>query len=83
MVNTPWKALGSWAERTPNAMFLTQPFDGQLLEWTRRLAYDDVTRLAQGFLDIGLRRGDKVALLSKNCAEWILTDIALSLAGLV
>lgn len=83
MTKTSWDALREWAEKTPDATFLVQPFEGRLVTWTRQEAFDDVSRLASGFRELGYQRGDRVALLSKNCAEWILTDVALAMAGLV
>jgi long-subunit acyl-CoA synthetase (AMP-forming) len=83
VIRTSWDALGEWAGKTPDALFLTQPFEGRLITWTRKKAFDDVCRLASGFRELGLQRGDKVAIFSKNCAEWVLTDVALAMAGLV
>ena len=83
MTKTSWDALREWAEKTPDAPFLVQPFEGRLITWTREQAFDDASRLAKGFRELGYEQGDKVALLSKNCAEWILTDVALAMAGLV
>ncbi len=40
-------------------------------------------RLANGFLDMGLTRGDRVAVLLYNCAEFVEVDCALAKAGLV
>ncbi len=34
-------ALAEWAEKTPERTFLTQPFAGEVREWTFRQAYDD------------------------------------------
>ena len=39
--------------------------------------------MASALLGLGLNPGDKVAILSKNCAEWMLADVAISMAGLV
>ncbi len=41
------------------------------------------TRLANGLLGIGLVKGDRVALLAYNCAEWMEIYAALAAAGLV
>ncbi len=41
------------------------------------------TRLANGLLGIGLAKGDRVALLAYNCAEWMEIYAALAAAGLV
>ena len=40
-------------------------------------------RLANALGKLGLERGDRVAILSKNCAEWLIADVAISMAGLV
>ncbi len=40
-------------------------------------------RLANGLLGLGLQKGDRVALLAYNCAEWMEIYCALAAAGLV
>jgi fatty-acyl-CoA synthase len=40
-------------------------------------------RLANGLLDLGLERGDRVAVLAYNCVEWLEVYVALARAGLV
>jgi acyl-CoA synthetase (AMP-forming)/AMP-acid ligase II len=42
-----------------------------------------VNRLANALLDLGLRKGERVAILLKNGIEFIETDFALSKTGLV
>lgn len=53
----------------------------------RRLTYaqwhDRATRLAHGLCALGLRKGDRVALLAYNCVEWMEMYAALARAGLV
>jgi long-subunit acyl-CoA synthetase (AMP-forming) len=36
-----------------------------------------------GFHSLGLKEGDHIAILSKNCAQWIIADIAIMMAGCV
>ena len=76
-------ALAEWAEKTPERVFLTQPLAGGIREWTFREAHDDAARFAASMLKLGLKPGDRVAILSKNCAEWMIADIAIAMAGLV
>ena len=55
-------------------------------EW-RSLSHDEVAdrvaRLVAALRDRGVRRGDRVALLSENRPEWALTDFASACAGAV
>ena len=76
-------ALAEWADKTPDRTFLTQPFEGEVRNWTFRQAHNDALRFASALLNLGLVPGDKVAILSKNCAEWLIADVAISMAGLV
>ncbi len=50
-----------------------------------RLTYAEtrtrVRRLAQGLYRLGVRRGEKVALLMNNRTEWLLVDFAVALLG--
>ena len=63
--------------RYPDRNFLT---DGD-----RRLTYQEFRaecrRLARGFHALGVRRGDKVALLMGNQLEWLLVDFAVTMLG--
>ena len=40
-------------------------------------------RLANGLLGLGLRHGDRVAVLAYNCVEWAEIYVALAKAGLI
>jgi acyl-CoA synthetase (AMP-forming)/AMP-acid ligase II len=47
-------------------------------------AWDErATRLANGLLGLGLRQGDRVALLAYNCVEWMEIYAAIARAGLM
>src|SRR5713226_2033837 len=58
-----------------------------LKQGARALTYgevgDAVNRLANALLGLGLRRGDRVALLMWNCPEYVVSDLATATAGLV
>ncbi|HKX16772.1 MAG TPA: AMP-binding protein [bacterium] len=50
---------------------------------TFRLWNQRACRLANGLLGLGLRKGDRVAVLAYNCVEWLEIYVAVAKAGLV
>ena len=80
---TAHQALMNWAQQDPDRVFLNQPVDGEVYSFTWGGSADVARRMASALLSLGLQKGDKVAILSKNCAEWFLADIAISMAGLI
>ncbi|GAA3948972.1 AMP-binding protein [Allohahella marinimesophila] len=80
---TPIEMFYHWEETATDRVYLRQPIDGNWNEYT----WGDVGKHARGLvtalLGMGFKRGDKIAILSKNCAEWIKTDIAMQLGGFV
>jgi len=80
---TAHQALVNWAEETPDRVFLHQPVDGELRTFTWRQSADSCRRMASALLGLGLKPGDKVAILAKNSAEWILADVAIAMAGMI
>ena len=54
------------------------------IEWrTWREIMDDVARLASQIRAAGVQTGDRVAQISENRYEWVISDLALHLAGAV
>ncbi|HTM10999.1 MAG TPA: AMP-binding protein [Verrucomicrobiae bacterium] len=58
-----------------------------LIDGTRRLTYGEFARIAartaNGFLRLGVRKGDKIALLLPNCPEFLLAVFAAAEIGAV
>ncbi len=50
--------------------------DGRWHDISHRQLYEDVKRAAFGIEQLGVRPGDRVALLSENRAEWLVADFA-------
>lgn len=42
---------------------------------------DRVAALAEGFVSLGVKKGDRVAIFADTSLEWVLTDMALLFAG--
>ncbi len=83
MAALPLERFLHWEQQQPDRVFLRQPINGvwKTLTWAEAGAQS--RRLAAGLLEKGIQPGDHVALLSKNCAQWILTDLAIMMAGAV
>jgi long-subunit acyl-CoA synthetase (AMP-forming) len=80
---TAHQALIGWSEKMPDREFLLQPVNGELRVRTFRQAEEEIRRMASALLGLGLRPGDKVAILGKNSAEWVLADLSIALAGMI
>ena len=64
-------------------LFLAEPVKGVYQNFTWQQAGEQVRRMAAALKQMGLGKNDKVAILSKNCAHWIMTDLAISMAGCI
>jgi long-chain acyl-CoA synthetase len=78
----PLDCLYRWEFERADKIFLTQPFDGgKLREWTWAEAAAEVRRMAAWLESQNWEPGTRIAILSKNCAWWILADLAIWMAG--
>ena len=81
--NTPLEAFNHWLEADPKQTFLRQPINRKFIEYSRQDAYEQACRIAAALQEQGLKKGDHVALLSKNCAHWFMSDLAIMLGGFI
>ncbi|MCL4695665.1 MAG: AMP-binding protein [Burkholderiaceae bacterium] len=73
-----------WADTSPERIAFTQPVGGgQLATYTWRQVLDQASRVAAWLRAQGVAPGDRVAILSKNTAHWMMSDYAIWLAGAV
>lgn len=79
----PLERLAFWVEKRPDAVWLSQPVSGQWHDFTWAKVDEQARRIASALLALGCAPGERVALLSKNCAEWLIADLAIMHAGLV
>ncbi|MCO4760122.1 MAG: AMP-binding protein [Myxococcales bacterium] len=65
-------------------VYMTQPIGGgQVKEYTWGQALDRARRMATYLQAQGLEPGDRVGIISKNCAHFIMTELAIWMAGYV
>jgi len=78
----PLQRLYRWERERPNKIFLTQPHDhGKLREWTWAEAAGEARRMAAYLKQQNWEPGTRIAILSRNCAWWIMADVAIWMAG--
>lgn len=78
----PLECAYRWERERGTRVFLTQPFGGgKLREWTWAEAIRESRRVAAFLLAQNWEPGSRVAILSKNCAWWLLADLAIWMAG--
>jgi|SRR5579871_1964736 len=80
----PLQCMYRWERERAERIFLTQPFGGgNVRDWTWRQAAHEVRRIARYLQSQGWEPGARVAILSRNCAWWVLADLAVWMAGYV
>ncbi len=73
-----------WEKTTPDNIYFTQPMGGgddNIKTWTWKEAMDEARRMAAYIKDLNLPARSNIALCSKNCAHWIMADLAIWMAG--
>jgi long-chain acyl-CoA synthetase len=74
--------LYHWERATPDKRVFVQPIGGgQLKTWTWGEALMETRRMAAHLRSLDLPPGSRIALISKNCAHWLMADWAIWMAG--
>ncbi|WP_254462918.1 AMP-binding protein [Photobacterium ganghwense] len=79
----PTDMILKWAEERPNDVYLRQIMNRQFVDFTYAEVADKALRLVSALRAQGFMPGDRIALMSKNCAEWFITDLALMLGSYI
>jgi len=82
-LKTPQQMLLHWEATTPDQPYLHQPVNRQWREFSWREVADQARRMAAALRGLGLQPGDRVGIFSKNCAEWIISDLAIMAGGFI
>jgi long-chain acyl-CoA synthetase len=74
--------LYHWEQAAPSRVVLTQPMGGGAVStFTWAQVMDGARRMAAHLKSQGLQPGERVALISKNTAWWLMADFSIWLAG--
>lgn len=74
--------LYHWEATQPDRVVLTQPLgNGAVREFTWAQVLDETRRMAAHLRSRQFAPGSRIAILSKNCAHWLICDFAIWMAG--
>jgi long-subunit acyl-CoA synthetase (AMP-forming) len=78
----PLELIYRWETERADAIYMTQPIgNGVVKEYSWKETVDEVRRMASYLKSLDLPPKSNIALLSKNCANWIMADWAIWMAG--
>lgn len=78
---SPLEMLYHWEKQNPNKLYMRQPINDEWHKWTWSETAMQVRKMAAYLKGLDLEPNSKIAILSKNCAHWIMTDLAIMMAG--
>ena len=80
---TPLEMFYQWEAQMPDQSWFRQETGGAWRDISWAEAGILARRLAAAIQAMGLHKGDKVGIYAANSPEWILTDLACMMAGMV
>ena len=84
MAHTLLDMFYHWERKFPDKVWLNQPLgENQWKSLTWKEAGIQARKIALALKELGLSDNAKVAILSKNCDAWVISDIAIQMAGYI
>jgi long-chain acyl-CoA synthetase len=80
-VESPLDKFYHWEATKPDSVYLRQPIEQEWRDYTWAEVGGQARRIAAGLQSMGLGSGERVCLLSKNCAHWVIADLATMMSG--
>ncbi|MFD1002527.1 AMP-binding protein [Ohtaekwangia kribbensis] len=83
IASSPLERFCYWEKNSPHQPFLRQPLNGEWKIYTYQQAGIEIRKIANALKALNLAPQSNIAILSKNCAHWIMADIAIWMAGYI
>lgn len=80
-VVSPLSMLYKWEQEKPDSLYMTQPKGDTELTFTWAETAKEARKVAAALLAKNYPKGSRIALLSKNCAHWVIADLGIMMAG--
>jgi long-chain acyl-CoA synthetase len=70
-----------WEANTPDNIYLSQPVGDEYIDFTFKEAGNQARKMATALRAMNLPEKSHIGIVSKNCAHWIISDLAITMAG--
>lgn len=80
-IHSPLSTFYKWEAQQADTLYLRQPINGEWHTYTWRQCGDQIRRMAAYLQSLNYPPGSRIAILSKNCVHWMLSDYAIWMAG--
>ena len=67
----------------PGNILLLEKHEGKYKGFTYREIYNQVQTVAAGFVSLGVKKGDRIGLLSEGRVDWLVSELAMFYAGAI
>ena len=78
---SPLELLLQWEREMPDKVYLRQPINNVWHTWTWKETAAEARKMAAAIAAMKFPPGSNIGLVSKNCAHWIICDLAIMMSG--
>ena len=80
-LKSPVENFLKWESSKKNETFLIQPINGKNYEFSWERVGAEARKICNYIKSLNFPKNSKIAIISKNCAHWIITDLAIMMSG--
>ena len=80
-LKTPLDNFYKWEKNKPTKEFLIQPINGNYNQYSWERVGQEARQICSYINSLNLTKKSKIAIISKNCAHWIIADLAIMMSG--
>ena len=80
-LKSPIENFIKWERNKGKEIFLIQPINGKNHEYSWEKVGEEARKICNYINSLKLPKYSKIAILSKNCAHWIIADLAIMMSG--
>ncbi|MCB9032309.1 MAG: AMP-binding protein [Chitinophagales bacterium] len=78
---SPLEQFYKWEKEQADKSFFRQAYNGEWLHINYANAGQEIRKIANYLISLNLPKQSKIAIISKNCAHWVMSDLAIMMAG--